>query len=368
MRPGQNKRMRGRNNNNGGSRKGPNPLTRSYESNGPDVKIRGTAQHIGEKYLQLARDAQTSGDPVAAESYLQHAEHYFRIIAAAHQAQQQAQNGFVRQPGDPEPDDGDDDDDLNMPDRFASPAERLPIPPPVVTPTYPERQPYNGERQGGGPERYDRQDRTDGQDRGYRQDRPQYDREGRAERPAQDRSAQDRQSDRQGQDRQQGSDRQAQDRPNYDRQTQERASYDRDRAQPRLDRPDRNDRGNRPNRTPRDGQDQRDNRDPQYREQPRVPAGLREPEMPRQQPTPPPVESEPDLPAFITAPVRVSPPPVAEAPVSASAFGAAEFDAPSAQENETFAVRPRRRRRPRSAVNGDAETGPEGGSSEGSDL
>ena len=59
MRPGQNKRMRGRNNNNSNNnRKGPNPLTRSYESNGPDVKIRGTAHHIGEKYLQLARDAQ----------------------------------------------------------------------------------------------------------------------------------------------------------------------------------------------------------------------------------------------------------------------------------------------------------------------
>src|SRR5271156_671529 len=83
MRPSQNKRMRGRNNN----RKGPNPLSRSYESNGPDVKIRGTAHHIGEKYLQLARDAQSSGDRVMAESYLQHAEHYFRVIAAA-----QAQN------------------------------------------------------------------------------------------------------------------------------------------------------------------------------------------------------------------------------------------------------------------------------------
>ena len=81
MRPNQNnKRMRGRNNNN---RKGPNPLSRSYESNGPDVKSRGTAHHIGEKYLQLARDAQSSGDPVMAESYLQHAEHYFRIVSAA---------------------------------------------------------------------------------------------------------------------------------------------------------------------------------------------------------------------------------------------------------------------------------------------
>src|ERR671927_935820 len=78
MRPGQpNKRMRGRN------RKGPNPLARVFESNGPDVKIRGTASHVMEKYLSLARDAQSSGDPVAAENYLQHAEHYYRIIAAA---------------------------------------------------------------------------------------------------------------------------------------------------------------------------------------------------------------------------------------------------------------------------------------------
>ena len=64
MRNGQNKRMRGRGNN----RKGQNPLTRVYESNGPDVKIRGTANHVAEKYVQLARDAQSSGDPVAADS------------------------------------------------------------------------------------------------------------------------------------------------------------------------------------------------------------------------------------------------------------------------------------------------------------
>jgi hypothetical protein len=80
------KRMRGRN------RKGPNPLTRSYESNGPDVKIRGTALHIAEKYGQLARDAHSSGDRVAAENYYQHAEHYYRIIAAA-----QAQMPFPQQ-------------------------------------------------------------------------------------------------------------------------------------------------------------------------------------------------------------------------------------------------------------------------------
>ena len=53
---------------------------RTLESNGPDVKIRGNAQHIYEKYQQLARDASSSGDRVMAESYLQHAEHYFRVL------------------------------------------------------------------------------------------------------------------------------------------------------------------------------------------------------------------------------------------------------------------------------------------------
>ncbi|RLP26638.1 DUF4167 domain-containing protein [Mesorhizobium sp. YM1C-6-2] len=94
MRPQQqNRRMRGRNGggNNNQNRKGPNPLTRNYESNGPDVKIRGSAQQIAEKYAQLARDAQSSGDRVMAENYLQHAEHYNRIIAAA-QAQMPIQN------------------------------------------------------------------------------------------------------------------------------------------------------------------------------------------------------------------------------------------------------------------------------------
>ena len=77
MRNGQNKRMRGRNNH----RKNHNPMVRVYESNGPDVKIRGNPSHIAEKYIQLARDAQTSGDPIAAENYFQHAEHYFRSMS-----------------------------------------------------------------------------------------------------------------------------------------------------------------------------------------------------------------------------------------------------------------------------------------------
>lgn len=93
MRNGQNnKRMRNRNNNNNNNnRRGQNPMTRVFESNGPDIKIRGTAPHIAEKYLQLARDARSSGDPVAAENYYQHAEHYFRLIAAAQEQFRQSQ-------------------------------------------------------------------------------------------------------------------------------------------------------------------------------------------------------------------------------------------------------------------------------------
>ena len=69
----------------GGNYNNPN---RSYDSNGPEVKIRGNASTVYEKYLQLARDANSSGDRVMAENYLQHAEHYYRILAAQ-QAQQQ---------------------------------------------------------------------------------------------------------------------------------------------------------------------------------------------------------------------------------------------------------------------------------------
>ncbi|MDA9468245.1 DUF4167 domain-containing protein [Bradyrhizobium sp. CCBAU 53415] len=110
MRNGQNKqRMRNRNNNNNNNRRGQNPMTRVYESNGPDIKIRGTASHIAEKYLQLARDARSSGDPVAAENYYQHAEHYFRLIAAAQEQFRQSQQPRGDEPVSTSSDDGDDD-------------------------------------------------------------------------------------------------------------------------------------------------------------------------------------------------------------------------------------------------------------------
>ena len=88
MRQGQqNKRARGRH------RKPQNSANRSFESSGPEVKIRGNAAHVAEKYVALARDALSSGDLISAENYHQHAEHYFRILAtqtANQQAKAQA--------------------------------------------------------------------------------------------------------------------------------------------------------------------------------------------------------------------------------------------------------------------------------------
>jgi len=77
------RRSGGNNNNN------PNP-NRHYESNGPDVRIRGSAQQILDKYLQYARDAQTSGDRVKAEALFQHAEHYARIVAVFEKQKEEA--------------------------------------------------------------------------------------------------------------------------------------------------------------------------------------------------------------------------------------------------------------------------------------
>jgi len=188
MRHNQNRRSRGR------SRKGPNPLTRSYESNGPDVKVRGTAAHVAEKYMTLARDAQSSGDPVAAENYLQHAEHYYRIVMAAQAQFQQSQPQF-REGGE---DGYEDDRQANGRGRFD----------------------YNG------------RDEDDGDDR--------FEGEGEEDRfrPMQSQQGDRQQGDRQQGDRQQGErqqgDRQQGDRPQGDRQQQRgpRDRYD------RRDRPD----------------------------------------------------------------------------------------------------------------------------------
>jgi hypothetical protein len=139
------KRMRGRNNRGGGvggggggpprHQSGNVPLNRNhvFDSNGPDLRIRGTAQQLFEKYLQLGRDATSSGDRVMAEGYFQHAEHYFRIINAINQAQQgqnqhQQPNGHtpqaqpVQHNGPRHPDEGNEESDENRDDQNDQPA------------------------------------------------------------------------------------------------------------------------------------------------------------------------------------------------------------------------------------------------------
>ncbi len=76
----QNKRHRNRNNNTGRRSNGNQNRTQVYDSNGPDVRIRGTANQVAEKYIALAKDAVSVGDSTVAENYFQHAEHYIRII------------------------------------------------------------------------------------------------------------------------------------------------------------------------------------------------------------------------------------------------------------------------------------------------
>lgn len=101
------KRMRGRSHRSGGggggssrSYNGNIPLNRNhvFDSTGPDLRIRGTAQQLFEKYLQLGRDATGAGDRVMAESYFQHADHYFRIVNAINQAQQSQQGHYQGAP------------------------------------------------------------------------------------------------------------------------------------------------------------------------------------------------------------------------------------------------------------------------------
>lgn len=123
---GQNNK-RGRNNNRrrqGGGGHGHNP-NRSLDSNGPEVKIRGTAIQIYEKYQTLARDAASSGDRVRAESLLQHAEHYFRLMRTA---QMHLERPDLRQE--------DDVADDRLDDRFA---DRSPYPQAQVEADRPER-------------------------------------------------------------------------------------------------------------------------------------------------------------------------------------------------------------------------------------
>ena len=166
MRNGQNKqRMRNRNNNNN-NRRGQNPMTRVFESNGPDIKIRGTASHIAEKYLQLARDARSSGDPVAAENYYQHAEHYFRLIAAAQEQFRQNQPPQQTRNDELMPEEGDEDGESFS--NFGQEPGFVPAQPqPYLRDSGPREQPRDNQP-------YHQRDQQQPRDHRDREPRPQY--------------------------------------------------------------------------------------------------------------------------------------------------------------------------------------------------
>lgn len=90
-----------------------NNINRVYESAGPDGKVRGTPQQIIDKYNALARDAQTSGDRVTAENFLQHAEHYLRLLIAAQTAlnERREQSNGAQYRGSQTDEDGGDSDE-----------------------------------------------------------------------------------------------------------------------------------------------------------------------------------------------------------------------------------------------------------------
>ena len=145
MRPGQNKRNRGRNGGGGGGASGgggggggnhPNNRPRmphrmqTFDSNGPNIKIRGNAYQVFERYVALAREASSSGDRIAAENFYQHAEHYFRVM----NADGQGQGNSVSPPRPMTPA----DTEMNGPEpEEAAPSAPAPTPPsePDVPPT-----------------------------------------------------------------------------------------------------------------------------------------------------------------------------------------------------------------------------------------
>jgi hypothetical protein len=331
--------MRGRN-----RPKGPNPLTRSYESNGPDVKIRGTAQHIADKYAQLARDALAAGDPVAAENYFQHGEHYFRIISGAQEQNRPAAGlGYARQPYDDEIEDGDDDGMqqghggqgqngqgyAQYGDDYGDPGQ--------------QPQPYEMRQENGQDLRQqdNRQNRNDRrerfQNRGDRQrfDNPRFDNQ------RQDNRQEGRQDNRQ--EHRQDYSRSEQPRQDYGRQEQPRENrFENGRGEYQRPEPVRPD-------SPR--QDfQRPSEGPSRRER-------RRDESARSAP-----EEQSALPAFLVNPTRAPAPaePTPEAPANGGLPHAAESVPEAAEEAPRAAAKPRRRRRTRfegaEGAEGGAET------------
>lgn len=376
MRPGQhqqNRRGRGRNNggnhqgNQGQGRKGQNPLSRSFESNGPDVKVRGTPAHIAEKYMALARDAQSAGDRVLAENYLQHAEHYNRIIMAYREQFQvpgDQPGGQPRREGFEGMDEGGDEDIGPDPtDEFGAVAA-----PHQANPS--AQQPVEGQGGGGaqGGQPHQHQQRQP-----YRQDNQRYDRNGNYDRGG-DGQNRDRQFRRDGQQNNRFRDRNDRGNRPYN-QNGGNGQGDRN-YEPRFDRGDRQQDGRQQDGRPMEGrQDHRGDYRPQRSDRPvRVDRPEHERAQQAQPPTvadtpQPPAPIESSLPAFVAAPVHVAPAPVAQPPPPAAAAPrrrerAAEPVASATSEAPEFLRRPVRR--PRASAAAPPETSGEPATPSGS--
>ncbi|MFM8753380.1 MAG: DUF4167 domain-containing protein [Phenylobacterium sp.] len=218
------KRQRGRNRSAGGKPQQHN-ANRALESNGPEgVKVRGNAQTVFERYQQLARDAASSGDRVLAENFLQHAEHYFRLIRAMQPTRpaseiigrDQFNSGF----------------DVDFEEEGAEAAEA-----------------ESSEPEGDTRERSSWRDRDDRRERFRdRDDRPRDDRQ-RDDRPRDDRPREDRPREDRPRDDRPRDDRPRDDRPREDRPRVERAEGSRrERWRDRDDRQEQRNREDRPER------------------------------------------------------------------------------------------------------------------------
>lgn len=334
--------MRGRN-----RPKGPNPLTRSYESNGPDVKIRGTAQHIADKYAQLARDALAAGDPVAAENYFQHGEHYFRIVSGAQDQGRPANTGgYASRPYDDDMEEGDEEGQGNGGSQNGHAYNGYDDNDPGQQP-----QPYENRSDAN-------QDGRQGRDRFQNRDQRRFDNNGRQDYRRQDQPRQDYQrQDYQRPDYRQENRQENRQDNRQDRQDYGRPDYRQERQDGRQDRQD-----NRPDNRQETRQDGRSDQgrydngrgeasrsETRQEDRPasrpeRAPRGeaVRQgeaaPRRERRREAAPVVEAEEPsgLPAFLMAPAR--PAPAAEPSTAPE---------PEVSAEEAPAAKPRRRRRPR---------------------
>ncbi len=268
------KRQRGRNRGGGGGGQqgGGKPqhnINRAFDSNGPDnIKVRGNAQHVYEKYQALARDATLGGDRVLAENHLQHAEHYFRTLRAIQP--NRAASEIVSRDGLTSGYDIDFEDEavetaMEQADAQAAARAAEPQPEPSAEPeaqaqTGEGQQPrFDRDRQGGDRQWRDRSDRPQGEFRdrndrpqgGFNAERQDRERQGGGDRPAVDRP-QGEFRDRGDRPRFRDRDdrfRDREPRPEGERPRDERSTADR---APREDRPVRDDRGERPRFRERD--------------------------------------------------------------------------------------------------------------------